>query len=296
MIPAGRGRAAPAAIRRAFFVGLLGAAISAFGGPPSSPPPPNFGPIGPADRAAAEAILDRFREGGVARPYYFEFQLRQIPRRGDERVFSGRLWGARDEQGLILRLALTDADGREHRFLLLNGPRAKGWSFAAGRIESLDVRAWFQPLVEGVEVTPFDIQMPFLSWPDVRLVKLTRILGRPANEFLFRPPPAVAAGHPELAGVRAYLDTQFDQPVQTELLGADGRVRQTLSLVDLKKIGKQWIPKEVDVRNEATRDKTRIYVTAAALGLDLSPALFSPEGLAEDVAAPPEKLIARLPP
>jgi hypothetical protein len=145
-----------------------------------------------------------------------------------------------------------------------------------------------------VNVTPFDLQMPYLFWPDFRLAGVTRVLGRPADLFLFR--TAVSGAEPGPSAVRAYFDAEFGEPVRTELLGADGRVRKTLSLVDLKRVGRQWIPKEVDVRDESTRDKTRIFVTAAALGLDLSPALFLPGELPRDVAAPDKGLIARFSP
>jgi hypothetical protein len=197
---------------------------------------------------------------------------------------------------LILRIVVRDSAGKEHRFLLQNGPEPAVWSFSGGRVETLGAGDLFRPVIDGVEVTPFDLQMPYLYWPDVRLASVTRVLGRPAHQFIFLPPAAISSGNPGLAAVRADFDAEFDQPVRTELVGVDGRIQKTLSLVDLKRVGKQWIPKEVDVRDESTRDKTRIFVTAAALGLDLSPALFLPEELARDVAAPPEKLVVHFPP
>ena len=41
-----------------------------------------------------------------------------------------------------------------------------------------------------------------------------------------------------------------------------------------------------NLRNEATRNKTRFQVTAAALNQDIPPAAFTPAGLAEKLAAP----------
>jgi len=293
MTPAVKGREAPAAIRRALLVLLAFPAAAALAGPSNLIAPPDFGPVGQGDGGQSGALLERFRDSGPAEPYYLEFQLQTIPRRGDVRITRGRLWGAREGGGLVLRLCVWDAAGGEHRFLLRNGPEPAGWSFSAGAVVPLAYGDMSKPLVEGVEVTPFDMQMPYLYWPDVRAGKVTRVLGRPARQFVFSPPRGPSGGASGPAGVRAYFDTEFNEPVQTELLASDGSVTTTLSLVDLKRVGKQWIPREVDVRDESTRDKTRIFVTAAALGLDLSPALFLPEELAVEVAPPEGRLIAR---
>ena len=54
--------------------------------------------------------------------------------------------------------------------------------------------------------------------------------------------------------------------------------------------------KSVDLRNEITRDKTRFLVTAAALNLELTPALFEPGRLSDDVPAPRNDRLVRLDP
>ena len=73
-----------------------------------------------------------------------------------------------------------------------------------------------------------------------------------------------------------------------------GRVLKTFSLLDLKKIGDEWLPKDVEVREEASRDKGRFSVTAAAMNLDLLPAIFVPDALAEPVVPPPAEQLVRL--
>jgi hypothetical protein len=248
--------------------------------------------VGASDAASAAEALEAFRNPAQSAPYYLEFVLDEIPRRGEGPSFRGRLWGDRNDQGPVLRIAVWDGAGREHRILLQNGTHAEAWAYDAGVLTRLGQDDLFKPLVEGVEVTPFDLQMPYLFWSDARLVAIGRVLGRPADEFLFHNPEGAA----RVPAVRAYLDTQFHALVRTELLDDAGAALKTLSLVDLKKVGKQWIPKDVDVRNESTRSKTRIEFTAAALGLDLSPALFSKDALGSEVKPPAEGLILRLPP
>ena len=246
---------------------------------------PDYAQVGLPDPAGADAFLDRFREVASAEPTYLEFDLHALPRRGDEQVFRGRLWTARNPQGPIFRIVLTDASGAKHPILVQSGPAPTVWTAGPAGISSVGVGALFQPLVPGVGMTAFDLQMPFFYWPDAKLVKVTRVRGRPAYLFVFRPPADFSRAHPDLAGVRAYLDTEYAAPVQTELFGPSGRSTKTLSLVDLKKVGERWIPKDIDVRDETTRDKTRFTVTGFATGNYLADGVFSPDRLTDDLPA-----------
>jgi hypothetical protein len=296
MNPASHGRTAFALIWRPVLPLLAAMGIPVFGGPPAEPTPPDFGSVSPEEVAAATATLDAFKRPAQSAPYYLEFVLTEIPRWGGERTYKGRLWGAWNDQGSVLRISLEDGEGREHRFLLQNGPQAEGWAYSADTLKRLGPGDLLRPLVDGVEVTPFDLEMPYLYWGDARLVAVGRILGRPADEFLFRGQVGGFGEAGRVAAVRSYFDTQFSALVKTELVDTSGTVLRTLSLVDLKKVGKQWIPKEVDVRNPSTRAKTRIEFTAAALGIDLSPTLFSTGSLGANIASPSEGYIERFAP
>jgi hypothetical protein len=95
--------------------------------------------------------------------------------------------------------------------------------------------------------------------------------------------------------VRAYFDAQFGVPIQIEHVGAV-EVLKTMSLVDLKKVGEQWIPKSFDIRNDQTRDKTRFQVTGAALNLEFPPSVFAPARLDQAVPPPAANRIVRIEP
>jgi len=289
------GNFAPASLWRAFCFSTVLAAAG-FGASPQAAPPPELAQVGKPDAAEARRILEQFRRAGIVGEYYFEFELRELPRRGDEKIFLGRLWGGRNEQGAVTRIVVVDDAGAEQRLLVQNGERPAVWRTAGGRAAELAGAASFEPLVPGVELSAFDLQMPFLYWPGATVESIKRIRGRPAHEFLFRPPAEFAREHPEISGVRSYFDTQFNAPMQTELIGGDGRTLKTLSLLDLKTIGGQPIPESFEVRNEATRDKTRLVVTAVALRLELPPTIFAPAALTDDVAPPPAERIVRLAP
>jgi hypothetical protein len=271
----------------ALLIGVAAISNRAAADPRGGVTPADYPQIGLPDPAAARALLAQFREAGFAAgDYFLEFELRQMPRRGDGRTFQGRLWGGRNRQGPVTRIALREGTGQERRLLVQNGPQAAVWSDVNGRVEAMEGQSVLDPIIAGVEVTAFDLQMPYLFWPDVRVAGLNRIRGRPAYAFLFRPPADFAAHHPQLGAVRAYLDTEYDRPLQIELIGRDGGVLKTLSPTDIKKVSGQWMVKEFDVRNEITRDKTRFSLTAVALGLDFAATLLSPDHLAEDAAVP----------
>jgi hypothetical protein len=287
---------APAFIWRAFFIfAWLGGTVVVAAPAGSNATADTYLQVGKPDQGEGRRVLAQFQRVGIAGEYYLEFEIRVMPRRGDERRFRGRLWGARNEQGAILRVSIKDAAGQEHRLLIQNGVRATVWRSDSPTSVARIVGS-LEPLVPGVELTAFELQMPYIYWPDATLESVTRVRSRPAHVFLFRPPADWAAEHPEVAAVRAYLDTQFHAPVQTELLDAHGRVSRTLSLVDLKKIGDQYIVKSIDLRNEATRDKTRLQVTAAALGLEFAAKVFEPAGLNEEIASPASGRLTRVAP
>jgi hypothetical protein len=260
---------------------------------PGSPRPPDLAQIGKPDAAAARVLLERFRNSGPSGDYFVEFELHFFPRRGEGAVFKGQLWSSRNDQGLVSRVQLKDAAGRTFRWLLQNGSPASVWRLADGKALPLPAEELLTPLIPGINLSAFDLLMPYLYWPNFELTRIDRVRGRPAHTFVFRPPVTFARAHPEVALVRAYLDTQFNVLMQAEQLDPSGRILTSFSLGELKKVGEQWMLKSIDLRNESTRDKTRFLVTAAGLSLEFSAGLFEPARLIDDVPPPPARGLVR---
>ena len=259
-------------------------------------PPPNYVTTAKPDQVEGERILGEFRQLGVAGDYWLEFELRVMPRRGAGRSVAGQLLGSRNESGPITRLTIPGAAGLsgERRWLIQGGPQAAAWQWsgATGETVALAATGLFEPL-GGTELTLFDLQMPFLHWTDFVYEGLTRLRGRPAHSFVLYPPADLAAVRPGLTGVRVLLDTQFQALVQAEFLGTKGAVEKSISVLDLKKVGEQWMVKSIDLRNSVTRDKTRFEVTATAMNLALPAGTFSSSALAQEPPLIPAAKIER---
>ena len=259
--------------------------------------PPDYVQFRVPDQNEGRKILEEFRKTGwsAGGGYYFEFELHVLPRLGDERVVPGRLWGGNNAHGPVTRVVLQpEVKGRERRLLVQAGAESAVWSWPAqeadqlpGGVAVLGTAALFIPLAD-TDLTAFELQMPFIYWPDFKYEGVGKVLGdRPANVFLLRPPATVVALKPELTGVRVYLDTQYNALAKAEELGKDGMPFKTISLGDLQKIDGQYIVKMVEVREETPpRNKTQFVVTGAALGQEFPVGTFEPARLGETVAPP----------
>jgi hypothetical protein len=298
----GTARLGPAWFGRAVCLAAIFSA-SLFGAVPGSPPE-QLSQFNRPDAAEAARILERFRQSGVLGEYYLEFELHALPRRGEARVYQGRIWGSRNAAGAINRIEVTDGSGVKHRLLVQNGAQPAVWRQEAGGVVQLGSEALFAPVIPGVDVTAFDLQRSYLAWPDATLQSTNRVLGRPAYAYLFRAPAGFSSGDTGIVAARAFFDTVFNQPLQSELLDRDGRRLKTLSVVSLKTVevktatgtDKQTVPKEVDFRNELTRDKTRFEVTGLALNLSFFAGVFEPARLGVDAAPPAPDRVTRLTP
>jgi hypothetical protein len=247
-------------------------------------------------KAEAAAFLDQFRRSVWVEPTYAEFDLRQMPRRGAELLYHGRFWGARNERGPITRFEVFGAkDGGTRRILIQGGPDPQIWITDGAGAGTPSPQALMQPLITGLDIAPFDLlPMPYLYWLDSELVGVERIRGRQAYVYLLTAPADFPAGASGVRAVRAYLDAQYDALEQSETLRGDGTVAKTLSLLELRKVGPRWIPKDVDVRNEVTRDKTRLTLTAIAVGTPSDPAVFDPSRLGAPAARPSADQVTRI--
>ncbi len=285
--------------RAFFFIGLglllLGQGLlHAQGGSKRYRPQPDYVQLGEADQEEGRRLLAELRAMGIPGDYYLEFQLRMMPRRGEETLYTGRLWGGRREGGAMTRVELLSADGSETRLLILTGPAPAIWKWIPGQDapQRLPTAELFTPLGNTL-LTPFDFQMPYLFWNDFVFEGIAKVRNRPSYRFLFYPPADIAVCRPELTGVRVSMDTQFKALVESVQLGVQGAPLKLMNLLEFKKTSEQWIVRAIDVRDEQSRSKTRLSFNAAAMGLDFADVLFAPASLADSIRPPEGRKIDR---
>lgn len=275
---------------------LTAAAVEAplWAQPRSARPTPKYLQLSPPDQTEGGKILAEMRSAEPAGHYYFDFELRVLPRRGAERRIPGRLWGARLDGAPLSRLSLdipgaTGAATVSERMLVRGGasPAAWRWSSAeSGDAVRMEESALFAPLA-GTGLSAFDLQMQFLHWPEFVYEGKTRLFDRPTDAFLLYPPAALSITRPELSAVRVYLDPNYHALVQAEQLGPDGRVMKSMRMVELRRVDETWVVRAVEIRDEVTRDKTRFVATAAGVKRDFSRVIFEPGRLPQSLNPPP---------
>jgi hypothetical protein len=283
------------------FALLLGAA-GLLPGATAPRPAPKYLQAKP-DQAEGAQVLQSFRSLGIQGTYWLKFDLRVMPHKGDERVLHGEMFGTHGQGGPLSRLSVHDSsspDGdHEQSFIFQSGKEPSAWIRNSGQHDLLPHKMEDYDLlarVSDTDLTLFDLLMPFLHWADYVYEGVANVRGRPAHVFLLYPPVPLEApaGGKAPSAVRVFLDTQFSAMTQVEWLDADGKALKTVTVLDLKKVGEQWLVKSIDVRNLVTRDKTRLAFKAVALDLVLPAGTFAPDRLAEPAPPVPREKIQGL--
>ena len=122
--------------------------------------------------------------------------------------------------------------------------------------------------------------MPFLDWPDYAYEGTRRFRGREVHFFLLYPPLDDPVAE-SIGGVRVAVDANFNVAVRTETLDSTGNALRRLDVRSVKKVDEQWMIRRLDLVDLETRDRTRLVVNAARIGLALEPSLFTPKGLTQ---------------
>lgn len=244
-------------------------------------------PYSELEREEGERRLQEIRRMGIEGVYSFVFELRDMPRRGEESRFSGQLWGSRRAVGPVFRYEIReegDGNGRTLRFLVWNGFEPKIWMYDTAEpdpeVRRMATGELFDP-IQGTSFTAFDLQMPYLFWEEFAYEGLGRVRGRSSHGFLMHPPEEVAETFPWLVGVRMYLDAEFNALTAAEIIGEGGEILRSFNIIEIKRVEEEWILKKIDYRNRKTDDKTRLSIRGAVFDLPEEEYSFSPEALDE---------------
>lgn len=242
-------------------------------------------PYSELEREEGELRLAEMRQMGIEGVYSFLFELRVMPRRGEDRRLTGQLWGSRNLAGPVFRYEFRSSDGdddRVLRFLVQNGFAPSIWSYDTAadgpEVQQLGLEELFTE-IQDTDFTAFDLQMPYIFWPDFAYEGLSRVRGRSSHGFLTYPPANFQAAHPWLEAVRIFLDAEFNALTGAEILGEGGEVLRSFTIMEIKRVEAEWIVKTIDYRDRVTGDKTRLSIRGATFGLPEDEFRFSPSEL-----------------
>lgn len=249
-----------------------------------------------SDAEAAE-VLAGFRGYRMAGDFCMKFSITHYLRKSDETEFcTGTLYGTWDDAGPVLRIEIARAaapTAKKH-FLLRGGKNPELWTLGDdGKPQRIDGNAT-TPFFGELIFTPFDLQTPFVYWEDAKYEKTRRFRGRPVHFFKMTPPESFSAENPGIGYVRIGFDRVYNALVSAEVFGDDGKLKKTFSLSRVQKVQEQYTIREIELRDDATRDKDEFVVFAAAMNLRFPRSVFSPAALAEPPPAVPESRFSRL--
>ena len=245
--------------------------------------------------------LNNFRGQRLRGDFIFEFDLEHMPRRGESRTHKGVLWGTWNSQGPLMRASFSALEGvqrgKSTELILQNGSHPRVWkrklpmsaepSVPLPGFMEIKPSEWFQEILTGVGYVPFDLLMPFTFWEDTQYQGTERVKGRPAHLFLARPPVHLGGIRKGFRAVRFALDDGYNTLLRVEILGPLDKPVRTFKILSFKKLeDDQWIVKTIGLINEASRDKARLEIRAAAIGGLLPGNVFDPRQTA--TPQPPE--------
>jgi hypothetical protein len=246
--------------------------------PRRRPPSTSYAPIGLPDQAEGRRILDESRRIGFGDSFYLEFELRLLPRTGPDVRLPGRWFGANNVSGPITRIEILAKGVAPEIWLVQGGEQPQVWHRGPdGRAAEVTEPG---AAIAGSQVSAIDLQTPFMRWTEFTYEGMLRFRGRPTHVFLLYPPDSQLACYPGVGGVRAFVDTEFNALSQVQWVDEDGKALRTITAGSVRKVPgtDRWIVTTLDVRDEKTRDKTRLIIGAAALDLPLSGEVFIPAG------------------
>ena len=241
-------------------------------------------------------ILEQFRSMGWDGGYQWRIQLKIMPRREKSRYINGIMYGDRNAEGPISRIDIVEnpadvdasgnhVEGSVLRLLLQSGANAYAIQMSSSESGPPTV-VESDGILEGIadsEFSLFDLMAPYVYWPRFEYEGRKTFRGGPTHLFWMYPPEEDVFLNDRIGGVRLYISDQFNVLTQTEIFDGQGEKLKTIYISGVKKVDGQAIFSGMDVRNELTRDKTRLRIVDASMGLELPRSLFKAQSLTDDL-------------
>lgn len=251
----------------------------------------DFRRLSPED---AKRVLSEFRSYRMPGDFCMKFEITHYLRKSDEtESCTGMLYGTWADGVPVLRIEI-EREKNKKSFILRGGTAPELWTLDAEnrpvRVDKNSTEPFFDRLI----FTPFELQTPFVYWDDAVYERTRRFRGRPVHFFKMTPPEAFRIENPEIGFVRIGFDRVYNALVSAEIFDTEGKLKKTFSLSRVQKVQEQYTIRELELRDDYTRDKDEFVVVAAALNLRFPRSVFAPEHLSDPVPYVPVSLFETL--
>ena len=251
----------------------------------------DFRRLSPAD---AERVLSEFRSYRMPGDFCMKFEITHYLRKSDDtESCAGTLYGTWEGGVPVLRMELVQG-GASRSYLLRGGKTPELWTLdEENRPVRMDKNST-EPFFKNLIFTPFELQTPFVYWENAQYERTRRFRGRPVHFFKMTPPESFSAENPDVGFVRIGFDRVYNALVSAEIFDTSGKLKKTFSLSRVQKVREQYTIRELELRDDITRDKDEFVVTAAALNLRFPPAVFDPASLSKPAPVVPARCFEQL--
>lgn len=250
------------------------------------------------DQEQGWEILKTFRSMGWDGGYRWRIQLKIMPRRQKTVTLNGLMYGDRWDGSPVTRVDIVEKpadvdtqgeliESETLRLLFRSGRGAFAMtkrSSASGPPLVVDGSDVLEPIA-GSEFALFDLMAPYVYWPRFRYEGRTTFRGSPTHLFWMYPPEEDLDLKDRIGGVRLYINDQFNVLIQTQVFDTEESLLKTIYISGIERVDGQAIFKEMDIRNDVTRNKTRLKIVDASMGLALPKNLFEAQSLMENLQA-----------
>lgn len=233
----------------------------------------------------SEELLQLFRQSRIPGNFFLKFNITHKPRFGENsRPIDGTLWASWANGGPLLRVEILDLEGKNWvSFVASKNPKKSTLWISKKLTAPLEsnTHELNEPIVPGVIMSAFDINLPFTHWPQTRYLSTLRSRGRGVHFYESINP---TAGEP--AKVVYGIDRTYGVLTEAIYYDRTGKITRTLKIEDFCKINGQWMVGTCSLRDENTRDVDSLKITDAAMQINLLEQTFNPESLVEKAKAP----------
>jgi hypothetical protein len=230
-------------------------------------------------------ILQLFRQSSIPGNFFLKFNIIHKPRLGENKnPVEGALWAGWADSGPQVRAEIFDTEGQTQLSFIAVKNFKQSSLWISNNLKPAQVgnsNEASEPIVPGLILSAFDINLPFTHWKDTKYTATLRSRGRGVHFF-----EAINPTQSEPAKVIYGIDRAYGALTEATYYSQTGKITRTLKIEDFAKVDGQWMVSTCSIRDESTRDIDVLKITDAAVKINLLDHTFTPDSLVEKAKFP----------